>query len=83
MYPFTSQDPFVKAAAKTQQTSMFTKLEEARDQGATGIIEYNGTFSTVKKLRLSEPEFAVFETVSGLYIKHAGPYTFYAISHKA
>ncbi len=62
---------------------MKQQLQQAIDQGATGIIEYNNKTSLVKKLRLSEPEFAVFETVSGLYVKHAGPYTFSSISRKA
>ncbi len=62
---------------------MHIALQEAREEGASGIINCDGTPHKVKKLRLSEPDFAVFETVSGLYIKHSGPYTFYAISNKA
>lgn len=72
-------NPFAKAA----QTQTRDYIKTIQSQGGVGILTHNQKQYEVKRLNLSEPGFAVFETTDGLYMKVSGNYTFTTISKNA
>lgn len=74
---------FKNLLPKSKDSQLKDILKSSMLNGGSGIIIQGNEVYKVKKLCLTEPGFAVFETTCGHYMKISGDYHFITISKNA